>query len=1293
MREASIAPERFPLSVAQRDIWFGQLLDKTGCVYNIGLYTEIVGELDLRTLATAAEHVVDHTESLRLRCYARDDALWQEVVAARGEILSIIDVRQAPDPSAAAVGRINSELRRPFRLETEPPFRWLLLQTADARWLWGQIYHHIAFDGQSAWIVGNRLAETYSALREGQSCPDYPLGGTAAMASEAQAYRKSSRCDDDRRYWKTTLAGAEKMSSWSATGARAGGSSDAVLRETCYLPASVSDQLRELSRQAGIRPEHLLMAAAAVLQSVYQGQHEVVLGTQLLGRLASAARAFPAMASNECHLRVNVSPGLGFDAVARDISRQMRLALRHQAYRFEHVRNDLGLRPGEPDYFSLSVNIMLVDQDLQFSGAQSSSHYLSYGPVRDLSLSLIDNKAEGRLRMDLDGNAALYRRTDLQSHLSRIVAIAAQIATTGFPVGALALPVDIDEPRADPVTTTTAATIGKTLPDVLAAAFAAASGRVAIVGGGQSQTYDELDKRSNRLARYLIDRGVGPETVVAIGLDRSLEAVAAVLAVLKAGGGCLPLDPQHPAERLSHMIADSGAPVVLTQRGTADIFAGHDIAAIVLGNGAVEEGIAACDPEPLSQSDRSAPLQAQNIAFLIYTSGSTGRPKGVALTHQNLVGKLGDQLGLWDVGPSSRFVFSSSMSFDPSIHQMLLPLVAGATCIVLSPAETSDPALFMRSVVNLAATHIDVVPSFAAVIADSIPIGLSTLRVLILGGEVLPAPLLEKLRSRLPSCRFFNMYGPTEACIDATAFEIAAVAVDQAIPIGRALPSYGVHILDECLRPMPLGVVGEIYISGAGLTRGYWRRPGLTAERFLPCPFGAAGERMYRTGDRAYRDADGEIVFCGRKDEQVKLRGVRIELAEIELALLGQAGVAEAAAIFDDSSADARLVAYVVPSGDVRLDGSGLRAVLVTTLPPVMVPSVVVVLETMPLLPNGKLDRRSLPRGQRDVSADRVEPESDLEADICRLFGSLTGADRVTVLDNFFLLGGHSLMVMQLASRLRADHGRELPIELVFDNPTPRALAKAITAREFAAAHHQLVRLRVSGSLRPLFCVPPAAGLAQVYYRMLDGLDVRIPVYGLQAAGVVDAAPPPGSIADMARGYVDALRTVQPRGPYHLMGWSFGGVVAHDMTRLLEAEGDEVAVLFLIDSYFSNVSADVAGPRTVPGSMLGGEGDASLSGGDETSEDLLDRIAAAFEWSGRLLADHTPRRVRAPLVFVRATDNLDADLSSSLGAVTSGAIEIVGVDAGHYSVFEPPHAARIGAILSRNMIRAATRGS
>lgn len=381
----------------------------------------------------------------------------------------------------------------------------------------------------------------------------------------------------------------------------------------------------------------------------------------------------------------------------------------------------------------------------------------------------------------------------------------------------------------------------------------------------------------------------------------------------------------------------------------------------------------------------------------------------------------------------------------------------------------------------------------------------------------------------------------------------------------------------------------------------------------------------------------------------------------------------------------------MVPSGNVRLDGSGLRAVLAATLPPVMVPSIVVVLDTMPRLPNGKLDRRSLPRGQRDEAPDHVEPENDLEADICRLFGSLTGVDRVTVLDNFFFLGGHSLMVMRLASRLRTDYGHDLPIELVFDNPTPRALAKAITARGFtAAARRPLVPLRASGSLRPLFCVPPAAGLAQVYYRMLEEIDVRIPVYGLQAAGVVDAATAPGSIADMARGYVDALKTVQPRGPYHLMGWSFGGVVAHEMARLLEAEGDEVALLFLIDSYFSNVSADIAGSRAALGAMLGGEADASRSGGDDMSEALLDRIAAAFEWSGRLLAEHTPHRVRAPLVFIRATDNLDADLRASLGAVTCGAIEIVQADAGHYSLFEPPHAAKIGAILSRNMIGTAT---
>jgi enterobactin synthetase component F len=1275
--------ECFPLLSGQRDIWFGNLLDTSGCAYNTGLYTEIAGDLDPALLNEAAAQVVATTDALRLRFHAADEALWQQVLDAGAYLLPVFDVSGAADPSAAAIGLIQQQLRTGFQLDAEPPFRWLAIKIGPARWLWGQIYHHIALDGQSAWIVSNRVAETYSALRGGRAPPDYPAGGIATLTREERSYRASSRFLDDRRYWETVVGDSERMTSWSCQALRPS-AGDGVGRESCYLPAGLLERLRDRAAGAGLRPEHFLMAAAAVLQSAYQGQQQVLLGSQLLGRLGSSAMAFPAMVSNECLIRLVVAPALTIERLAKDISRQLRLALRHQSYRYEDLRNYAGLLAAEPDYFSLSVNIMSVDADLPFSRLRSSSHYLSFGPVRDLSLTLFHNKAQGQLRLDLDGNGALYQPADLHRHLSRIVFLVEQLTMASLPIGALALFSDKEFRQRGTADVTPSSVFDQTLPELFAAMATARAGEIAVACGDRTLTYDELDRRSNRLARALIHSGVAGESVVAVALPRSPDLVVAVLAVLKAGAVCLPLDLQYPADRLNSMIADSGAGVVVTERGGADKFDEQALAVLLVGEGSLEDVIAGFEAGPLAQQDRVAPL---NVAFLLYTSGSTGQPKGVGLTHQSLVNKLHDQRYLWAVDSHARFAFCSSINFDPSIHQMLLPLTAGGTCIVLPPEDVSDPDRFMQAMARSAVTHLDVVPAFAAVLADHAALHLPDLAVFILGGEVLPTPLVNRLRRRLPHCRFFNMYGPTETCIDATAFEVPA-DWDGPIPIGRALANYEVYILDACLRPLPPGVVGEIYISGVGVARGYWRRPRLTAERFLACPFGAPGQRMYRTGDRGYLDDHGNIVFSGRDDEQVKLRGVRIEPAEIEAALLRQSGVGHAVVVLNGIGADAQLLAYVAPAAGAALSGPDLRTALARGLPDFMIPSVIAVLPSMPWLANGKLDRRSLPALAQDDGAGHVEPTTDLEIRICGLFGTLTGAARVSVLDDFFALGGHSLMVMRLVSRLRSDHGHHVPIELVFTHPTPRALAEAMMARGSAAsAYRPILCLRDRGTLPPLFCIHPAAGLARVYGRMLGSMDAQIPVYGLQARGIEDELPPHASVADMARTYVDAVRRVQPAGPYYLMGWSFGGVVAQAMAGRLEAEGEEVRRLFLLDSYFSNVDADAMDPRRAAASMMDGAGAVPQPGQESASEPLLDRISAAFIRSAVLLADHTPQKIRGSVVFFRAADNIDADLSSSLAAITSGDIEIENADASHYALFDPVSAASIGAALGRHLIR------
>ena len=1259
------------------------------------MYTQISGPLELETFCKAAAHVVSSTESLRLRFQASNEDLWQEVHEVFDYVLPVFDVSSASDPHAAGLALINENLRHAFKLEAEAPFRWIMIKTGESEWLWGQTYHHIALDGQSAWIVSNRVAETYSSLEQGRLAPEYPGGGIAVLTAEDLSYRASLRFLDDQRYWISRLKGSERMKSWSSR-SRFPSSIESILHETFLLPNELSNQVRDLATQMRLRAEHIIIAAAAILQSVYQGQQDITLGTHLLGRVASSAKSFPAMMSNECHIRLIISPEVELEVLSKEISRQLRLALRHQTYRNEDLRNDLGLAKGAPDFFSLSVNIMPMVQDLNFHRTQTSSHYLSYGPVRDLSLTLFDNKMQTQLRLDLDGNGALYSQNELKENLSRLVFIIKQVVTSTGPIGSLALCEDTQDAEIDSIKLKKAAISQATVPDLIASIIDSCRDKQAILGDDTTITYEDLDQRSNRLARYLIQQGVRADLVVAIGLSRSVEMVVAVLSVLKAGGVCLPLDPNYPSHRLHFMLKDSGAALILTQSSCADIFEDCGVPTIQLTDSEIKNKITALNAYPVQQHERNAALYPLHIAFLFYTSGTTGQPKGVGVTHENLVHKLQDQIQLWNVDASSRFAFSSSINFDPSLHQMLLPLVAGGTCVVLSLKAGADPDLFIKTITETAVTHLDVVPSFAAVLADHHWVLLSELKFFILGGEVLPISLANKLRSCLPKCRLFNMYGPTETCVDATSYEILNGDGKTPIPIGKALPDYRIHILDDCLRQLPQGAIGDLYISGTGVTRGYWQQPGLTAERFLPCPFGAPGERMYRTGDRAYQDALGDIIFCGRSDAQVKLRGFRIELTEIEAALLGLSGVAQAAAIIDNSGSNSRLIAYVSALRGVKLNTPDLRNALACLLPDFMIPSAIITLEDMPVLSNGKLDRHALPKVRQDDSYAYVAPSNDLEAYFCQLFGRLTETERVSALDNFFILGGHSLLVMRLISLMRSERGHHLPIETVFAHPTPRALAKITSTQELStqlSSYQPIVNLRASGSYKPLFCVHPAAGLPHVYLRIIDSIDERIPLYGLQARGIDDEMLPHKTIQEMAQSYVKAIRLLQPGGPYSLLGWSFGGVVAHEMAYLLEAEGQKVCQLILIDSYFSPVNVDVLDPLNLDpihrdllsanNSLFDSHPLESIANQSSNIEHWAQRMTRAFIRSSQLLSQHKPRKINAPVGFLRAEDNIDSDLDVSLKKITSGLITIEQAKAGHYLLFDPAHVLATGEQINR----------
>jgi len=575
-----------------------------------------------------------------------------------------------------------------------------------------------------------------------------------------------------------------------------------------------------------------------------------------------------------------------------------------------------------------------------------------------------------------------------------------------------------------------------TLPELFTAQAARTPDAVAVVSGDLSWTYAELDAWSNRLARHLIALGAGPEQLVAVALPRSVQMIGAVFAVLKAGAAYLPIDPTYPADRIDYMLGDAAPVAILTDRHTAATLPGQD-RHILLDEEGQAAALAQLDGAPVDDTDRLAPLRIAHPAYVIYTSGSTGRPKGVIVSHQGLPSLLGWAAARFPAGELARVLASTSLNFDVSVFEMFAPLVTGGSIEVVANLMTlADPATASWS-----GSLISAVPSVILQLLD-LPGDKPRAGTVALCGEAVTPPVLAAIRAALPGATVLNIYGPTEATVYATVFDCTGQD-GTAPPIGRPFENMRAYVLDDRLDVVAPGVVGELYLAGPGLARGYLNRPGLTAERFVACPF-AAGERMYRTGDLARWRDDGQLVHLGRVDEQVKIRGFRIELGEIEAVLAAQPGVERAVVVVrEDRPGNKSLVGYVVPATGGRLDPAGLRAAVATTLPGYMVPAAVVLIDTLPLTLNGKLDRRALPAPVYPRAGGR-EASSLVEQQLCELFAQVLGVDGIGVTDSFFDLGGHSLLVTQLISRVRAALGVELGIREVFDNPTVELLARTL---------------------------------------------------------------------------------------------------------------------------------------------------------------------------------------------------------------------------------------------------------
>jgi amino acid adenylation domain-containing protein len=781
---------------------------------------------------------------------------------------------------------------------------------------------------------------------------------------------------------------------------------------------------------------------------------------------------------------------------------------------------------------------------------------------------------------------------------------------------------------------------------------AATPDATAVVAGDATLTYGQLEAQANRLARRLVELGVGPGALVGVCLERGPQWVVALLGVLKAGGAWVPLDPDHPADRLRLLLADTGARVLVTsdQHATrrGDL---HDGVAVV--------GI---DADRRVQAGSAPPVvevDPDDLAYVLYTSGSTGTPKGVQISHAAVTQYLAAMASMFQIGPADRVLQFAAATFDVSVFEVFVALTTGASLHIADQPTRISPQALTQLLVRQRITVADLPPAVLGLLpADR----LADLRLLYIGTEAFSGELVTGWNQ--PGRRFFNAYGPTEATVSCVMYECPHHRTwPKGPPIGQAAPNHRAYVLDTCMQPVPIGVPGELYIAGGGLARGYHRRPRLTAERFLPDPFGhTPGGRLYRTGDLVRWTADGQLEFVGRADTQVKIRGFRIEPGEVEAALASHPDLAQAAVIAradpaaPDDPAQRRLVAYVVARPGAQAPAAGaLRQHLAGLLPGYMIPSAFVPLPELPLTSSGKLNPHQLPEPpERDEYERPRSPTEELLAKT--VFASVLGVDRVGARDDFFALGGNSLKATQLVAQIRENFGTEVDLRTLYSASSVEDLARVIRERggdhpgDPAAPWSPLVPLRQRGSLPPLFLVHPSGGSVFCYSALAQRLDPDQPAYGLEAAGLDGDRPPLTELPAMASSYVEAIRELQPSGPYHLAGWSAGGVIAFEMARQLSGLGAEVARLVVIDADPPASVSTSAPPSEAEMLAWFAEDWAALLGGvpptteaelralpeDRRVEHVIERIRAAGLMPAGLGPAQVARRIAVFTATIRA---------------------------------------------------------
>ncbi|HBR0949908.1 enterobactin non-ribosomal peptide synthetase EntF [Klebsiella quasipneumoniae] len=1165
---------RLPLVAAQPGIWMAERLSTLPGAWSVAHYVELRGALDPALLGKAIVAGLQQADTLSLRFEEQEGEVWQWVAAERTFAEPpIIDLRTTPDPHRAATERMQADLAQDLRVDGGNPLVChQLLRVGDDRWYWYQRYHHLLVDGFSFPAITRQIAAIYRAWQRGEATPESPFTSFAEVVDEYQRYAGSEAWQRDKAFWQAQRQALPAPASLSAAplGGRAAGSD--IWRMKLEMNA---DAFRRLaSHVPQCQPADLALALTTLWLGRLCNRMDYAAGFIFMRRMGSAALTSTGPVLNVLPLAVHIDAQETLADLAMRLAAQLKKMRRHQRYDAEQIVRDSGKAAGDEPLFGPVLNVKVFDYQLDIDGVEAVTHTLATGPVNDLELALFPDETGG-LSLEILANKARYDEAELRRHMARLTALLVQFAADPRLRCGDAEMLSADElTRLAAVNDTAMPLPATTLSALVADQARKTPDAPALADANWQFSYREMRQQVVALAQLLRQRGVKPGDSVAVALPRSVFLTLALHGIVEAGAAWLPLDTGYPDDRLRMMLEDARPSLLIASEDQLARFS--DIPG--LESLCYQQPLAVADDAPLALS------KPDHTAYIIFTSGSTGRPKGVMVGQTAIVNRLLWMQDRYPLSADDVVAQKTPCSFDVSVWEFWWPFIAGARLVMAEPEAHRDPQAMQQFFAHYGVTTTHFVPSMLAAFvasldADSVA-ACRTLRRVFCSGEALPTELCREWE-RLTGAPLHNLYGPTEAAVDVSWYpacgpELAAVT-GSSVPIGWPVWNTGLRILDAAMRPVPPGVAGDLYLTGIQLAQGYLGRPDLTASRFIADPF-APGERMYRTGDVARWLANGAVEYLGRSDDQLKIRGQRIELGEIDRAMSALPDVAQAvshACVFNQAAAtggDARqLVGYLVSDSGLPLDTAALKARLAEQLPPHMVPVVLMQLADLPLSANGKLDRKALPLPTLGGERSGRPPEPGMETLVAAAFSQLLGCEVNDIDADFFALGGHSLLAMRLAAQLSRQLARQVTPGQVMVASTVGKLS-ALLAADLSDEQAQRLGLDTLLPLREsdgptLFCFHPASGFAWQFSVLARYLSPRWSITGIQSPRPKGPMASAASLDEVCEHHLQTLLAQQPHGPYYLFGYSLGGTLAQGIAARLRQRGEAVAFLGLLDTW------------------------------------------------------------------------------------------------------------------------------